>query len=113
MRRTWISIFLLSAIAAHGQLAPARLPPADPTRAGTGTGALATARSELTIPGPGPAVQKPTATPGTNTFQPTWETQKGARTYLLSIPAPRGQIVDRNGQPLAQNRISYNLGVAF
>src|SRR4051812_1242006 len=53
---------------------------------------------------PGPA---PRATPGTGEaqFQPTWETQKHARTYLLSIPAPRGQIVDRNGEPLAQTRV--------
>lgn len=60
-----------------------------------------------------PAAPKPVATPGANTFQPTWETQKGARTYLLGIPAPRGQIVDRNGLPLAQTRVSYNLGIAF
>ncbi len=44
---------------------------------------------------------------------PTWETQKGARTYLLGIPAPRGQIVDRTGEPLAQTRVSYNLAIAF
>jgi penicillin-binding protein 2 len=47
------------------------------------------------------------------TMQPSWETQKGARTYVLGIPAPRGQIVDRNGVSLAQTRISYNLGIAF
>ena len=34
--------------------------------------------------------------------KPTWETQKQARTYLLRIPAPRGQITDRNGKPLAK-----------
>lgn len=55
-------------------------------------------------------VTKPTAEP---TMAPTWETQKQARTYLLGIPAPRGQIVDRNGLPLAQTRVSYNLAVAF
>jgi penicillin-binding protein 2 len=44
---------------------------------------------------------------------PTWDTQKQARTYVLNIPAPRGQIVDRNGNPLAQTRVSYNLGVVF
>ena len=46
-------------------------------------------------------------------FAPTWETQKAARTYLLGIPAPRGQIVDRNGEPLAQTRMSQNLGIQF
>lgn len=44
---------------------------------------------------------------------PTWETQKQARTFQLGIPAPRGQITDRNGYPLAQNRLSYNLALQF
>ena len=44
---------------------------------------------------------------------PTWETQKLARTYVLGIPAPRGLITDRNGVPLAQTRMSYNLAVNF
>ena len=58
----------------------------------------------------------PTASPATGeeeTIVPTFETQKLARTYILDIPAPRGQIVDRNGAPLAQNRLSYNLGFNF
>ena len=45
--------------------------------------------------------------------KPTWETQKQARTFQLGIPAPRGQITDRNGYPLAQNRLSYNLALQF
>ena len=44
---------------------------------------------------------------------PTFETQKQARAYVLDIPAPRGQIVDRNGEPLAQNKLSYNLAISF
>jgi len=44
---------------------------------------------------------------------PTFETQKLARAYVLDIPAPRGQIVDRTGAPLAQNRLSYNLAISF
>src|SRR5207247_3415660 len=43
----------------------------------------------------------------------TFETQKLARTYILDIPAPRGQITDRNGTPLAQNQLSYNLAISF
>jgi penicillin-binding protein 2 len=31
----------------------------------------------------------------------------------LDIPAPRGLITDRNGLPLAQNRLSYNLAINF
>ncbi|MEI6351487.1 MAG: penicillin-binding protein 2 [Verrucomicrobiota bacterium] len=46
-------------------------------------------------------------------LKPTWETQRQARTYLLGIPAPRGQISDRNGEPLAQTRLCYNLGISF
>jgi penicillin-binding protein 2 len=45
--------------------------------------------------------------------EPTWETRKKARTFLLSVPAPRGQIVDRNGKTLAQSRIVHNLGIRF
>ena len=52
-------------------------------------------------------------TPFEETIQPTFETQKQARTYLLDIPAPRGQITDRNGNPLAQNKLSYNLTIDF
>src|SRR5581483_11546119 len=48
-----------------------------------------------------------------NTMTPSWETQKHARTYVLQIPAPRGQITDRNGLPLAQTRVSYNLAINF
>ena len=44
---------------------------------------------------------------------PSWETQKHARTYVMAIPGPRGQITDRNGNPLAQTRVSNNLGLSF
>ena len=36
-----------------------------------------------------------------------------ARTYVLDIPAPRGLITDRNGVPLAQNRLMFNLAISF
>src|SRR5881409_3522791 len=57
----------------------------------------------------------PSATPASEeeTIVPTFETQKLARTYILDVPAPRGQITDRNGVPLAQNRLSYNLVITF
>ncbi|HEY5812209.1 MAG TPA: hypothetical protein VIT23_06125, partial [Terrimicrobiaceae bacterium] len=45
--------------------------------------------------------------------KPTWETQRQARTFVLGIPAPRGQITDRHGKPLAQTRLSYNLAISF
>src|SRR5258707_12814275 len=46
-------------------------------------------------------------------IRPSWETQKQVAEYALSIPAPRRQITDRNGQPLAQNRASHNLAIVF
>src|SRR5437899_692364 len=57
----------------------------------------------------------PSATPANEeeTIVPTFETKKLARTYILDVPAPRGQITDRNGVPLAQNRLSYNLAINF
>lgn len=48
-----------------------------------------------------------------DSLSPSWETQRQARTYLLGIPAPRGQITDRNGNPLAQTRVSNNLAIDF
>src|SRR6059058_5352434 len=55
----------------------------------------------------------PSVTSDEETIIPTFETQKLARTYILDIPAPRGQITDRTGLPLAQNKLSYNLAVSF
>ncbi len=55
----------------------------------------------------------PSASPEEETIIPTFETQKLARTYVLDVPAPRGQITDRTGLPLAQNKVSYNLAVSF
>jgi penicillin-binding protein 2 len=54
-----------------------------------------------------------TGSPVEETIVPTFETQKLARTYVLDIPAPRGLITDRNGVPLAQNRLMFNLAISF
>jgi penicillin-binding protein 2 len=59
-----------------------------------------------------PSTTTPSQTEG-ETIVPTYETQKLARTYILDLPAPRGQITDRNGESLAQNRLSYNLAINF
>lgn len=40
-------------------------------------------------------------------------TRPEARTYTFSVPAPRGQILTRDGRPLAQNRIAYLATVCF
>src|SRR6059036_3320873 len=70
----------------------------------------ATTRAQTLMPAPAPS---PSASPEEETIIPTFETQKLARTYILDVPAPRGQITDRNGVPLAQNRLSYNLAINF
>ncbi|MES2922537.1 MAG: penicillin-binding protein 2 [Verrucomicrobiota bacterium] len=40
-------------------------------------------------------------------------TRKDARTITLRIPAPRGQIVDRGGASLAQNKVAYQVALQF
>jgi penicillin-binding protein 2 len=57
--------------------------------------------------------QSESPAPVEETIVPTFETQKMARTYVLDIPAPRGLITDRNGVPLAQNRLMFNLAISF
>ena len=59
------------------------------------------------------AAQKGAVSAAELQIQPSWETQQLARTYALTIPAPRGLITDRNGAPLAQTRIGYNLAIEF
>src|SRR5436853_2867977 len=62
---------------------------------------------------PPTATPSPSVTSDEETIIPTFETQKMARTYILDIPAPRGQITDRNGVSLAQNRLSYSLAINY
>jgi penicillin-binding protein 2 len=72
--------------------------------------------SSSATPSPAPAATaSPEPSPATmeEEIVPTFETQKLARTYILDIPAPRGEVTDRNGAPLAQNRLSYNLAINF
>jgi penicillin-binding protein 2 len=63
-------------------------------------------------PAPSPSPSLP-PTGDEETIIPTFETQKLARTYILDIPAPRGQITDRTGLPLAQNKVAQNLAISF
>src|SRR4030095_12824910 len=69
-----------------------------------------TATLSAQSPTPAPSAS---ANPEDETIIPTFETQKLARTYVLDVPAPRGQITDRNGLPLAQNKVAYNLAIGF
>ena len=69
--------------------------------------------SKPTVPPAVNSAKGTNLTPADTGFTPSWETQKQARTYLLGIPAPRGQIVDRHGNPLANTRVAYNLAITF
>lgn len=40
-------------------------------------------------------------------------TRSEARTFNFTIPAPRGQILDRNGYPLAQTKVAYYAAISF
>jgi len=113
MRLRCTFLFAALALTARGQTIAPHIPPSQAlavSRPDLGTSAQPLTRP-VTAP---PTTAAPAApAPGANTFTPSWETQKGARTYLLGVAAPRGQITDRAGAPLAQTRVSYNLGIAF
>ena len=81
--------------------APTATASASPTAAGASGSPAAAAAAIATPP------------PEEEHIVPTFETQKLARTYTLDIPAPRGQITDRTGATLAQNKLSHNLAIAF
>lgn len=78
----------------------------------TGVGSPSHVPAMSVPPVPEAAVVKP-APVAPVTIQPTWETQKHARSYTFSIPAPRGQITDRNGVALARNKMAQNLAIVF
>lgn len=40
-------------------------------------------------------------------------TRRDARAITLKIPAPRGMIVDRVGEPIAQNQVAYQVALQF
>lgn len=53
------------------------------------------------------------STTGIDEFQPRLSTVTDVTPLVLSIPAPRGQILDRNGHPLAQNKVAYQLTLSL
>lgn len=108
-----LRLFLLFLLAASGAVAQepvttVRPPGAPPAPAGPAP----TAPMPLS-PGPASRIAPPPTAGEPEKLAPTWETQKLARTYVLGIPAPRGLVTDRNGVPLAQTRMSYNLALNF
>lgn len=103
-------VFLLAATGGHARNTPAKAaaePAAKP--AAPAPAAPAPAAAPAVDPAVAP-VQAPvlrTAADG------AISTRKDARTITLKIPAPRGQIVDRDGKPLAQNQVAYQVGLQF
>ncbi|MFN0079813.1 MAG: penicillin-binding transpeptidase domain-containing protein [Prosthecobacter sp.] len=61
---------------------------------------------------PSKVVVKP-AEPVKQDLNASWQTQREARALTLSVPAPRGQIVDRHGVPFAQNRAANYLALVM
>ncbi len=59
------------------------------------------------------ASQETTPVPDGATNDASIKGLKNARVISLAIPAPRGQILDREGEPLAQNRVTYQLALQF
>jgi penicillin-binding protein 2 len=60
-----------------------------------------------------PATPADVASAPKKELQAGYKTEKEARALTLSIPAPRGQIVDRNGIALAQSRVAQYLALNF
>lgn len=66
------------------------------------------------VPATNPAPAKPGAPKQEETpLQGSTRTQADARTLYVTLPAPRGLIVDRNGLPLAQNILAHYPGIQF
>ncbi len=61
----------------------------------------------------GLAVSPPEAPVGRGAADAAIINRKDARTITLKIPAPRGMIVDREGEPLAQNQVAYQVALQF
>lgn len=64
-------------------------------------------------PKPGEGPDAAGAMSGLAALNATWESRADVSSLNLEIPAPRGQIVDRNGLPLALNKICHYMAVQF
>ena len=78
----------------------------------SGPGTLPLAAQTLTLKAMPAEEAVPPATPKKE-LKAGWRTDAQARTLMLNIPAPRGQIVDRNGVPLAQTRVAQYLALSY
>jgi penicillin-binding protein 2 len=69
-------------------------------------------KAQPVVEEPKDAAPKP-AVPEKTDLKASWQTQREARALTLSVPAPRGQIVDRRGIPFAQNRAANYLALVM
>lgn len=61
-----------------------------------------------------PAILPPGEPPAVrNASDGAISTRKDARTITQKIPAPRGEIVDREGAPIAQNQVAYQIALQY
>jgi penicillin-binding protein 2 len=65
------------------------------------------------VPAKAPAAAPDEASAARGPADGAISTRPDARTITLKIPAPRGLIVDRHGEPFAQNRIAYQVALQF
>ena len=107
-----LSLVLLLAVAAlNARNTQPQAPPPSPAKTST--------TPPAPEPAPSPAI--PTVSTVAPVEAPTARgaadgainTRKDARTITLKIPAPRGQIVDRDGKPLAQNQVAYQVALQY
>jgi penicillin-binding protein 2 len=81
------------------------------------TGGVSHAQSVAAAQGPPPAVKEsnPLAFPpgGKSASDGSILTRKDARAITQKIPAPRGQITDREGRTFAHSQVAYQVGLQF
>ncbi len=97
VNRRIFSLVLLLATVAGGPLVAQKLANAKTTAADP----AADLSVPLTLPG------------GKSASEGSILTRRDARAITLKIPAPRGQITDRSGRPLAQTRVAYQVGLQY
>ncbi|MGC4014739.1 MAG: penicillin-binding transpeptidase domain-containing protein [Luteolibacter sp.] len=78
-----------------------------------GLAALCVVATSFAAQEPAPVASNTLPAPGKSANDGSISTRKDARTITLRIPAPRGQIVDREGEPLAQNVVAYQVALQF
>ncbi len=62
---------------------------------------------------PKPDFKKKSEPVGPNQLGSSILTRTEARTFTFTVPAPRGQILDRHGYPLAQTKVAWYAAIAF